>query len=221
MKTFALTLTVLILSTTAMAQETPRAELFLGYSALVTQPQELINAEIDDVQVKLKRQRGFVNGWNGSIAVNANDWLGFVGDFSGHYGQIDNKGSATVGNTPYVNAIIGSEHQIHHMLAGPQFSIRGDSSRLFFRIMVGGVTSRTAFRNTELEIDERFNETGLAVSAGGGFDIKIKDRLLWRALQADYIMYRFREPKLIVDGEKLSSSYNRHNFRISTGLVIQ
>jgi opacity protein-like surface antigen len=48
----------------AAAQETPKAELFGGYSYA----------------------GGNFHGWNASITGNVNKWFGVVADFSGHYG---------------------------------------------------------------------------------------------------------------------------------------
>ncbi|MEY3284870.1 MAG: hypothetical protein RIR86_2883 [Acidobacteriota bacterium] len=213
MKTFALTLTVLILSMPVLAQETPRAELFLGYSALLTHSEQ---ADLDDgvTTVRVKRETGYINGWNAALAVNANNWLGFVGDFSGHYGPIDYQG--TVGAN---SVTLGSRVRVHQYLGGPQFSVRGDSTRLFVRALIGAVSLQQSISVAGLNIDER--DTGLAVGAGGGLDVRISDRLAWRAFQADYFWYRFGQPKLIVNGAQISNSTTQKNFRISTGLVFK
>jgi hypothetical protein len=57
---------VLLLSIPAMAQNTPEAEVFGGYSVVS-------NATLT------------LHGWNASIDGNINRWLGIKGDFSGHY----------------------------------------------------------------------------------------------------------------------------------------
>ena len=213
MKTFALTLTVLILSMPVMAQETPRAELFLGYSALITNS---VEAEVYNglTIVNVKRETGFINGWNAGLAVNANNWLGFVGDFSGHYGPIDYQGSVGANSL-----ILGSRVRVHQYTGGPQFSVRSDSTRLFVRALIGAVTIKESISVPGLSIGER--DTGLAVGAGGGLDVRISDRLAWRAFQADYFWYRFGQPKLIINGTQISNSTTQRNFRISTGLVFK
>ena len=59
---------VLLASAPAMAQETPKAEWFTGYS--------------------YTRDSGVnFNGWNTSVNGNFNDWFGLKADFSGHYGS--------------------------------------------------------------------------------------------------------------------------------------
>jgi opacity protein-like surface antigen len=64
-KVFFSTALILLLSLSTVAQEeTPKAELFGGYSWAGSN----------------------FHGWNASIAGNVNKWFGVVADFSGHYG---------------------------------------------------------------------------------------------------------------------------------------
>jgi opacity protein-like surface antigen len=56
---------VLTVSLSASAQETPKVEVFGGYSWA----------------------GGDFHGWNGSVTGNVNKWFGVVADFSGHYGS--------------------------------------------------------------------------------------------------------------------------------------
>lgn len=48
------------------AQDTPKAEVFAGYSYI-------------------RSDGANFRGWNASVAGNVNDWFGLVGDFSGNY----------------------------------------------------------------------------------------------------------------------------------------
>ena len=62
---------LLLLSLPAIAQETPKAEVFGGYSYA----------------------GGNFHGWNASVTGNVNKWFGVTADFSGHYGgSIDEDG---------------------------------------------------------------------------------------------------------------------------------
>jgi opacity protein-like surface antigen len=56
---------VLAASFSTSAQETPKVEVFGGYSWA----------------------GGDFHGWNGSVTGNVNNWFGVVADFSGHYGH--------------------------------------------------------------------------------------------------------------------------------------
>lgn len=205
--------TMSLVSIPAIAQDHPRMELFLGYSALITPSDEAVITDgIDTVMVK--RETSFINGWNASLAVNANSWLGFVGDFSGHYGPVDYRASDAVDNV-----VFGTRARIHQYMGGPQFSRRGDSTRVFVRALIGAVTVRESVSIEDININE--TATGFALGAGGGLDVRINDRLAWRAFQADYFWYRFGQPKLIVNGAQISNSTTQNNFRISTGLVFK
>jgi opacity protein-like surface antigen len=51
----------------AMADDDPKAEVFVGYSYAH------FDASVD------------TNGWEASVAGNVNDWFGIEADFSGHY----------------------------------------------------------------------------------------------------------------------------------------
>src|SRR5213596_2891209 len=63
-----------LLPLAAMAQDTPKAEVFGGYSYL------RVN-ELSGLGIGLN-----LNGWNGSVTGNVNDWFGVKADFSGQYG---------------------------------------------------------------------------------------------------------------------------------------
>ena len=61
-----LTGVLLLLAVPAIAQDTPKAEVFAGGSYI-------------------RSDGANFRGWNASVAGNLNDWFGIVGDFSGHY----------------------------------------------------------------------------------------------------------------------------------------
>lgn len=102
---------LILLPLTAAAQETPKVEIFGGYSYL------RVDDNLDGVNL---------HGWNASVAGNVNRWFGLVGDFSGHYG------SPTVGGVTVDGA------KAHLFLFGPQISKRGEKWTVFARTLVGG-----------------------------------------------------------------------------------
>jgi opacity protein-like surface antigen len=89
---------VLLLGASAMAQDTPKVEVFGGYSYLRVNP----GSGFEGINL---------NGWNASIAGNFNDWFGVVADFSGHYGSPNILGINVDTNT-------------HTFVFGPRFSYR-------------------------------------------------------------------------------------------------
>lgn len=69
MRTFIVSAVVfLLISVPVMAQNTPKAEVFGGYSLIPV-------AEVEQI----------LHGWNASVNGNINDWLGIKCDLSGHY----------------------------------------------------------------------------------------------------------------------------------------
>lgn len=66
-KLFYVPVVILLMSLTGAAQETPKVELFGGYSYV----------------------GGNFHGWNVSVAGNLNKWFGVVADVSGHSGGFD------------------------------------------------------------------------------------------------------------------------------------
>ncbi len=201
-----------VMSIPCLSQDHPKAELFGGYSALVVESRELVNDST--TQSIVRRETGFLNGWNASLAYSPLRWLGFVADFSGHYGDIDHKIM-----TPNVNATLGLKTHVHNFLFGPQFSGRQDNYTAFARAMVGV----TVIDASASSFGESFSdgESGFAFGVGGGFDVKISDRISWRIIQADYIRARFSQPKVVINGETLSESIPINTVRISSGFVFR
>jgi hypothetical protein len=68
MRKLTLLAALLLASVPAFAQNTPKAEVFGGYSFVP-------DAGVEQI----------LHGWNASVNGNINDWLGLKADFSGHY----------------------------------------------------------------------------------------------------------------------------------------
>lgn len=76
-----------VCSLTVVAQNSPKAEIFAGYSY---GNYEMIPGSSSSV---VGSPNGFgassarlgLNGWNASVAVNLNSWFSFATDFSGYY----------------------------------------------------------------------------------------------------------------------------------------
>ena len=69
-------------SVIVMAEDTPKVEVFGGYSlVIVDTATALKGTAFDGMDLNLK-------GLDASIAINANKWVGFVADFGGNYGVV-------------------------------------------------------------------------------------------------------------------------------------
>lgn len=101
---------VVALSFAAMAQTTPKAEVFGGYQYLRFNP----GSGIDGINA---------NGWEAAINGNLNSWFGIKADFSGAYNG-DMLGT-------------GINGKLHTFTFGPELSHRMDKGKLFAHALFG------------------------------------------------------------------------------------
>ena len=123
-----------------------------------------------------------LNGGNLEIAVPVYQGLGIVADFSGHYS----------GDLQEYNFMIGGQYK---------FDVKG--FQVFAHAMGGKARTRLGNIGTS-QIEP--SSLGGAAAAGGGIEFPWKEKILWRPIQADYL----------VNGA-FGSKFN--NLRVSTGLV--
>jgi opacity protein-like surface antigen len=99
-----------VLARPAAAQDTPRAEIGAGYSAM---------REGD-------AEEWFPIGWIADVAVNPSSWFGVVGEAGGHYKTIDFDGFEV-------------DLQVHTFMAGTRFTGRGNPRVTPFGQMLAGM----------------------------------------------------------------------------------
>jgi len=218
---------LLVCNPAAFAQDTPKAEVFAGYSY---GNYELM-AGAPSTTVGTTTISGFpsarlgTNGWNAAVAVNMNRWFSFATDFSGYYSG--SSASSTSVETfscgtgcTQTNTIVDTDAspKIYNFLFGPQFSYPAGKIRPFAHFLVGGehadMTRTTNITTTGGEgvgiigigaiQPAALAETGFAMALGGGADYSIKRNLAWR-LQADYLTSQ--------------AGLAQNHVRVSTGLV--
>lgn len=195
-KLLLVTCAVLSLPLSMMAQETPRAELFGGYSYLRTEG------------------GGGLHGWNASVAANLNKWFGLVVDFSGHYDSSSQTFSTTFPDGTVITGESDFKRNAHTFLIGPRFSYR-EHDRLtpFAHVLVGGtrqhIETDTIIRGpVEQRFDFSDSNTRFVGSLGGGLDVKLTESIALRVIQADYQWTRL-------------SGVTQDNARVSTGIVFR
>jgi len=205
---------LLLLCSAAVAQEYPKAELFGGYSYLRTDSEE-VDLVAGNQVTTTRRHGGNLNGFNLSANYNPAKWLGIVIDFGGHYGSIDNR--VIVPGT--LDATFGVRTNLHILLAGPQFAWRGDNTTFFVRTLAGvGFLDQSLTLGGQKIADDR---TAFAAAVGGGVDIKLTDTISLRAAQVEYLLTRFGDQNVQINGQRLSASDTQHNIRVSTGFVFR
>lgn len=182
------------------AQETPRFDLFGGYS-------------YGRISSHIFSEPGNLNGWDSSFTYNVNSWLGIVAEGSGHYGSRPLRPAANIifvcqPPTPCPPSIVigpsSVDQKLHTYVFGPRFTWRtGRAVTPFGHVLVGA-------GHTTDSIDFGFGRVTLHSDAmvwkfGGGFDLRLNSLASWRT-QTDLIHSHF-------------FSSNQNNFQLSTGPV--
>ena len=107
---------LMLVTAPAVAQDTPKIEIFGGYSYL------RVNTGGTGINL---------NGWNASVQGNVNNWFSVVGDFSGHYGSVE--------LAPGVSLDVNN----HAFLFGPRISCRKhERFTPFAHVLLGGARNK-------------------------------------------------------------------------------
>jgi hypothetical protein len=149
----------------ASAQNSPKAEIFLGYS--------YADAEVSNIS----------EGWNGAVAGNLTNWFGVVGDVSGHYYSQN-----TVGTEGETVTNVETKIRVYTFALGPQFTVRIGRVAPFVHLLAG--IARTSLSVSEHAGNDNFSvsdrSNGFVGIGGGGLDIEATRSLAIRAIQVDY-----------------------------------
>jgi hypothetical protein len=142
----------------AVSAQTPRVELFGGYSLLPADNQDFPRATSHGVQ--------------GAVAVSLNDWVGVFGEVGVQFSTARDLGPGFAG--------LVARTRVTEWLVGPRFVARSDRINVFghalFGIAIGGAG----------EDFEGFSDSGITFGGGGGVDVRVAPRVAVRA-QVDLI----------------------------------
>ncbi|HEY3454116.1 MAG TPA: hypothetical protein VGK64_05890 [Bryobacteraceae bacterium] len=204
----------LLVPSGAAAQGTPKVEIFGGYSYLdLTQ------------QPRTRLQFAGLNGWNTSVKFNVMPRLGFLADFSGHYGERGRipetiESLITPGQFQRVEAIPGGMRQ-HTFLFGPEVRLlQRNRLTVNVRALMGVAHTSPLVLQLREPIRTRSgsitqfsfpSSSTFAASFGGSIDYRITDRLSYRIVQPELLLTR--------SGTAFTGNWSQYNFRLSTGLV--
>ncbi|HEY1649966.1 MAG TPA: hypothetical protein VGF96_18425 [Terracidiphilus sp.] len=161
MRFFVCAAVLAVLSLPALAQSTPKAEIFGGFSYLnyevisVNLPsgiQTLPSTGVLATPVPTVNFNPRMNlfGWNGSVTADLLPWFGFTSDFGGDYSNATRSMTSTATITtglPCVSScnvtetyqLVVSDPRIYTFLFGPQFSLPAGKAKLFTHFLVGGM----------------------------------------------------------------------------------
>jgi len=177
----------------------PRVEWFMGYSYVRAVP-ELAEGN----------RLVYLNGGSTSLALNFNRYFGIVGDFGGfNDSRLLLTGAGLSANDQV------DKGTVFTYMGGPRLSFRYDRVTPFVQVLAGGIhASEITLSGCADNCTLLPSANALALTAGGGLDIRIRHRLALRLIQAEYMMTRF-------DDLNTGSTANQNDMRLSTGLVLR
>ncbi len=161
------------------------------------------------------------HGFEGSFTRNVSRYVGIRGTVSGAFDNRTLQGTIT--NSPGNSYSIRQENNrsVYNILGGVQFKDNASTARFKpFAFALGGVAvNRSRFKNLActsgncpspipLLNNNTFTDTGIAGAFGGGLDIRVNDKIDFRAIQVDY-------------NPIYSNSRVDNNFRIGVGIVFK
>jgi len=188
----------------AMAQDTPKADLFFGYSFLRYNSAQTVPAFT-------------ANGGIGSFGLNVNDHIGLEAELGGyHNGNVNN---------------YHFDSTTFSFLFGPRLSY-GRSKKVdpYFHVLFGGQHGTSSIAaDSILVVNPLVNapsngrykgsQTSFAMAVGGGIDIKLSKAVTFRPVQIDYYLTRFEAPEVVVPTDSnLKTARNQNNFRYAAGI---
>jgi len=215
MKKFILAACLAAISSVAsFAQSTDdykKGEVFIGYSN--NQVDTGVDSG-DDFESFVDDRESF-HGFNASGVYNVSRYFGLKADVSGTYKNKDFNFSVPVG-TGTGNVRFDTKNSLYNFLGGVQVKDNSSDARFkpFAHALVGAGHQRTKIDNvscpTGVDCSDLFSdsETGLAGAFGGGIDIKINNKIDFRAIQVDYNPIKF-------------DSGTQHNVRLGIGIVFK
>lgn len=193
----------------AQAQDTPRVELFGGYSYLNLDTSAANQAGVPGIGNRLS-----LNGWEASANVNLNRWIGVEGDLSGHYKAdcLDFLLQEVIST-----ATSGSTCSNLSFMGGPRFTFRDGKIVAFAHGLFGGDRLSATASSEDLGFTGPPNltasvwNTSFAFATGGGVDYAVTNRISIRLGQFDYFLTRHLNDIPGVPAQ--------NNYRVSAGIV--
>jgi opacity protein-like surface antigen len=147
----------------AYAQETPKVDVFAGYSYVRENPGPTSGDSFS------------LNGGSASVTYHIKDWVSAVADFGGYHN----------------GSILGTgvDGTLSTYLFGPRVSYRSYRHFTpFAEALFGG-----AHAGASIAGGTSGSQNAFAMAIGGGVDYRINNRFSLRPLEVDYLMTRFPE----------------------------
>jgi opacity protein-like surface antigen len=200
MRRFAVMAAMALLPVVLMAQESPKTEVYGGYSYL-------------------RNSGSNFNGWSTQATANFTPHFGLTADFSGNYRT---RGAFS----PITGLAFSADQRLYTFMAGP--TLRGDFGKfsLFGHGLFGAARSSLGAGFTLPILGglsrSLTSATAFAMAWGGGVDIGLSRHVAIRAGQVDYLYTRFSPMDALSTGLLTNSlSGHQNSFRYSAGIVFR
>lgn len=194
-----------------------RSEFYVGYSN--QQVDTGADSDTGNTARDFFNDRLSFNGFEAAGVYNVSRYVGIKGDFSGVYRNRDFRRTVGAGTTS-TTASFETKNSLYNVLGGVQIKDNATETRIkpFGHALVGVGHARTKVENltttnagsttTGTFFADSFSDTGLSMAFGGGLDIKINNKIDFRAVQVDYNPIR------------LNGAFD-HNVRFGIGVVFR
>ena len=203
-------------SVSALAQSAPdykKTEFYIGYS----------NGQVDtgvdsgNTVNSVLRDRANFHGIEAAGVYNVSRYVGIKADVSGTFNSKRFSFPVTTGLTTQT-VTFDTDNSLYNILGGVQIKDNANDGRFkpFVHAMIGAGHGRTKVKNLTCTTTVNINcatiaddsETGLAGVFGGGLDIRVNDKIDFRAFQVDYNPIKF-------------NGGTDNNIRFGIGIVIK
>ncbi len=170
-KLLPLVLIVLFFATPCMAQESPKWEVFGGYSFQRSDVRQYFKSS--PIIYTFRGRYANLDGWDVSLTENMRPWLGGTLDIRGH-----SKSPQLLGTT--------NRERMYSILYGPRFFHRttalGISITPFAHVLAG--LARAEVR--VVPVGPSASDNAFAIASGGGLDVGFGKRVGIRLFQGEY-----------------------------------
>lgn len=185
--------------------DTPKVEIFLGYSHLGTFSNDVVDGN---------RIVG-MNGGSASIAYNFNRWIGLVADVGGY----DDSQLVLTGSGVNQPLTVDSSGKAYTYLFGPRLSYRNTSRFTpFAQVLVGGIHAGEVDASGCTGTPDCValpTQDAFAGAIGAGLDFRLSRHFSLRPIQAEYLMTRFA----VVGYGSPGTATTQNDLRLSSGIV--
>jgi hypothetical protein len=188
----------------ASAQEAPHYEFFAGGSYLFVHSggSELTQLlGISSIEYQPHNMNFQMYGWEGTVVENVNHWLGGEIDLGGFYNSPNASflypASELLSPSPNFARTVPVILRDHTLLFGPRFTVRRGGPVVFFVHLPFGVAFANASLSESAVVASNFDvlpvgtiktSHGIAFSPGAGIDVRLSRKLMFRAIQVDYLI---------------------------------